>query len=220
MPPCQPCRACPCHGLSLRPTARHMGHRAVLRERHVAGSTGARGAGGRARDSVANMAADLRAGAKGGSRAAVPAGSVSGRRRCRCIRSALVGSSRWRTHRLGAELSCAPAPGWSSATCPQGRGVPASWVPGARTGRGGRLDGAPQRGWPVTAATAMAIGDAAGAGAMTATVPHPWPCRARAVSWAWAAAHDMHWPSFRAGTGAVRGGNGYPKPEYPTGFTR
>jgi hypothetical protein len=137
MPPCQPCRACPCHGPSLRPTTRHMGHRAVLTAWRAAGSTGARGASGGARGSLADPTVGLRGGAKGGARAAAPASSISGRQRCRCVCSALVGSPGWRARRLGVELSRASAAGWSSTTCPQGGGASASWAPGARTGRGG-----------------------------------------------------------------------------------
>jgi hypothetical protein len=35
------------------------------------------------------------------------------------------------------------------------------------------------------------------------TVPRTWSCRARVVSWARPAAHALHWPSCRAGTGML-----------------
>jgi hypothetical protein len=51
-----------------------MGHRAVLRARRAASSTRARGVGGGARGSLAEPAAELRGGAKGGARAEVDDG--------------------------------------------------------------------------------------------------------------------------------------------------
>jgi len=45
--------------------------------------------------------------------------------------------------------------------------------------------------------------EAVGLAAVPATVPALWPCRARAVSWARPAAHALHGPPCRAGTGTV-----------------
>jgi hypothetical protein len=175
-----PCRACPCHGPSLRPTTRHMGHRAVLRAWRATGSTGSRRRSawqsGRAGGGASGRSQGWSSGGSG-QQAAVPAGSVSGRRRCAC--SALVESSGWRARRLGAELSRAPpAAGWSSATCPQGGGASAPWAPGARMGRGG---GAPQHIWPAGGRRCNCHGDAAGcgsrAGHRASPLAVPCPCR-------------------------------------------
>jgi hypothetical protein len=204
-PPCHvgtavSCHACPCHGPSLRPTARHMGHRTVLRAWRATGSRGAvtervvvwqsrrRSFGPEPRVELGRKWTTGGAGSVSGRRGAFAplwwgarGGGLAGSRQSSPVRRRRPGGALPRAHK---EEVCR-RPGLLAREREEEEGRRSA-------------DGRP------AAATATAMVTQRGARAVPATVPRPWPCRASVVSWAWPAAHDTHWPSCRAGTGTVR----------------